>query len=188
MLELKGDFVNYTPGIKTSSLPRGLVGNLKMSSIQARTISNIYILEKCQDKVIQKRASVHFSHSKFRGTTGTKYAGQQMVPIGQVWPACCHLKHLVIGKTIQLLITCAKTKNGQPDSYDFPDHLHLSFRLDIYLPNQLVSFMALAEDYLQSTAKWHPQCEQFILLGLEERSAKCENLYCSFLLPPIRQH
>ena len=33
MLELKDDFVNYTPGVKTSSLPRGLVGNLKMSSV-----------------------------------------------------------------------------------------------------------------------------------------------------------
>lgn len=50
-----------------------------------------------------EKRSVHFSHScsKSRGTTtGTKYAGQQMVSIGQIWPACCHLKHLVIGKTI----------------------------------------------------------------------------------------
>ena len=32
MLELKGDFVNYIAGVKTSSLSRELAGTLKVSS------------------------------------------------------------------------------------------------------------------------------------------------------------
>ena len=142
MLELKGDFVNYTPGVKTSSLPRGLVGNLKMSSVQARTTSSIYILEKCQDKVIQKRARVHFSHScsMFKGTiTGTKYTGQQMVTIGHIWPVCCHLKHLVIGKTNQLFTVIqvyAPTSNAEEAEVewfyeDIQDLLELTPKKDV---------------------------------------------------------
>lgn len=185
MLELKGEFVSYIAGVKTSSLSRGLAGNLKVLSCSSKSYCRA--TGKISESKCSSILAIEVQHLKTQ-KQGAKYVSQtNHILCRSDWPLGCHLKNMVTDQISQLLRmgnqTADSTDSRLPS--DFPNHLPLSVRW---------GYVVFLFDFAIRLFSEHNKMASLMIkirsVDIEGTSAKCQHLYYSscFRSPPVLQH